>query len=122
MRTRNICIFCWRWRSRAQKEVDRISCEEEERISRGYDIKTYFSIDGGDLARVRRAIVHTSENALLNLRYIPAARLIHVNTKWKSQNSDGFPLGMISGDWRSSMPDPDNQPKEEFRRVKLWTS
>jgi len=107
--------------SRAE-EVDRISCEEEERVSRGYDIKTYFSIDGGDLDRVRRAIIRTSENALLNLRYIPAARLIDVNTKWRSQKSDGFPIGVISGDWRSSIPEPGNQIKEEFRLVKLWTS
>ena len=34
--------------SRAE-EVDRISCEEEERVSRGFDIKTYFSVDGGQL-------------------------------------------------------------------------
>jgi hypothetical protein len=33
--------------SRAE-EVDRISCEEEERISRGFDIKTYFSVDGAN--------------------------------------------------------------------------
>ena len=35
---------------------------------------------------------------------------------------DGFPIGMISGDWRSSMPEPEKNLQEEFRLVKLWTS
>lgn len=107
--------------SRAE-EVDRISCEEEERVSRGYEIKTYFSVDGGHLERVRSAVVRTSENPLLNLRYVPAARLVHVNNKWRTQKSDGFPVGMVSGNWRSSMPEPENNPSEEFQLVKLWTS
>lgn len=103
-------------------EVDRISCEEEERVSRGYAIQTYFSVDGGHLQRVRRAVARTSENTFLNLRYIPAARLVHVNSQWRAQKSEGFPLGMVSGDWRSSMPEPDANLKEEFKLVKLWTS
>ena len=108
--------------SRAE-EVDRISCEEEERVSRGFDIKTYFSVDGANFERVRKAVAHTSDNSLLNLRYVPAARLVHVNYKWRSQREgDGFPMGMISGDWRSSMPEPEKNLKEEFRLVKLWTS
>lgn len=104
------------------EEVDRISCEEEERVSRGYEIKTYFSVDGGHLERVHKAVARTSENALLNLRYVPAARLVHVNYKWRSQRSDGFPIGLISGDWRSSVPGPESNLKEEFKLVKLWTS
>lgn len=107
--------------SRAE-EIDRISCEEEERVSRGYEIKTYFSIDGGHTDRIRKAVARTSENALLNLRYIPAVRLIHVNSQWRSQKTEGFPIGMVSGDWRSSIPEPDANLKEEFRLVKLWTS
>jgi superfamily II DNA or RNA helicase len=107
--------------SRAE-EIDRISCEEEERVSRGYEIRTYFSIDGGQVDRVRKAVAKTSENALLNLRYVPAARLIHVNTQWRSQKTEGFPIGLISGDWRSSIPEVDANLKEEFRLVKLWTS
>ena len=83
--------------SRAE-EVDRISCEEEERASRGYEIQTYFSMDGGHLERVRKAVVRSSENALLNLRYVPAARLVHVNYQWRSQRSEGFPIGLVSGD------------------------
>jgi superfamily II DNA or RNA helicase len=107
--------------SRAE-EIDRITCEEEERLSRGYDIRTYFSIDGGDFDRVQKATVRTSENTLLNLRYIPAARLIHVNYKWRSQEDAGFPIGMISGNWRSSMPDTASNSKETYQLVKLWTS
>ncbi|MGH9849547.1 MAG: DEAD/DEAH box helicase [Blastocatellia bacterium] len=106
--------------SRAE-EIDRISCEEEERVSRGFEINTYFSVDGHP-DRVRRAVARSSETALLNLRYVPAARLIHVSTKWRSQRNDGFPLGLVSGDWRSSMPDLDSNFKEQFRLVKLWTS
>jgi len=104
------------------REVDRISCEEEERVSRGYEIQTYFSVDGGHLERVRKAVVRTSEHALLNLRYVPAARLVHVNYQWRSQLSEGFPIGLISGDWRSSMPGPESNIKEAFQLVKLWTS
>lgn len=104
------------------EEIERITCEEEERISKGFEIRTYFSIDGGQIDRVRKATVQSSESSLLNLRYIPAARLVHVNTKWRSQQSDGFVMGMISGDWRSSLPSDDNNSREPFRLVKLWTS
>ena len=107
--------------SRAE-EIDRISCEEEERVSRGYEINTYFTVDGGHLERIRKAVVRSSENALLNLRYVPAARLVHVNKQWRAQKSEGFPIGVVSGDWRNSMPEPDSNFKEEFRLVKLWTS
>ena len=107
--------------SRAE-EVDRISCEEEERTSRGFSIQTYFSIDGGNTDRVKRAAIKAGGEPLLNLIYVPAARLVHVNEKWRAQQNDGFPIGMTTGEWRSSMPEDDTQTREEFRRVKLWTS
>lgn len=107
--------------SRAE-EVDRISCEEEERVSLGYVVQTYFAVDGGEIDRVRRATARTSETSLLNLRYIPAARLVHVNTQWRAQRSEGFPIGLTSGDWHSSMPNANNNIREDLRLVKLWTS
>jgi hypothetical protein len=45
-----------------------------------------------------------------------------VNEKWRAQKTDGFPIGMVSGEWRASMPDPDEPQREDFRRIKLWTS
>jgi hypothetical protein len=108
--------------SRAE-EIDRISCEEEERLSRGFEVKTYFSVDGGASDRVQKAIARTSENSFLNIRYVPAARLVHVNNHWRSDSDKkGFPIGLISGDWRASMPEPNPQQIEEFRYVRLWTS
>ncbi|MFH1998329.1 MAG: DEAD/DEAH box helicase [Planctomycetota bacterium] len=104
------------------EEIDRISCEEEERLSRGYEVKSYFSIDGGHFERVQNAIVRSSDTHLLNLRFIPAARLYHVNSQWRSQRTEGFPFGMISGNWRSSLPDFDPNAREDYRLVKLWTS
>jgi len=107
--------------SRAE-EVDRISCEEEERVSKGFEVRTCFSVDGGTFERVRTAVARSSETSLLNLRYIPAARLVHVNKQWRAQKTEGFPIGLTSGDWRSSLPGPTDQLREEFRLVKLWTS
>ena len=74
------------------------------------------------MARVRKATAHTSENTLLNLRYIPAARLVHINYKWRSWRDEGFPLGLTSGDLRASLPETGSQLREPFRLVKLWTS
>jgi superfamily II DNA or RNA helicase len=107
--------------SRAE-EVDRISCEEEERVSSGYEVSTYFAVDGGDFGSISKASAQSSEARLLNLRYMAAARLYHVNSQWRSQRTEGFPLGLTSGDWRSSMPGSNDNIRETFRLVKLFTS
>ncbi len=107
--------------SRAE-EVERITCEEEERVSRGFELKSYFSIDGGQFERVQKAVARSGDTHLLNLRFMPAARLVHINTQWRFQKTEGFPMGMTSGNWRSSLPDPDPKLREEYRLVKLWTS
>ena len=104
------------------EETARITCEEEERISRGYQVESFFHVDGGDFASIRLAMARTDGNHLLNLRFIPAARLVSLNKGWRSQKTEGFPIGMTSGNWRNSMPEPDPDAHEEYRLVKLWTS
>ena len=103
-------------------EIARITCEEEERISRGYQIDSFFHVDGGDFSSIRKAAVRTDGNHLLNLRFIPAARLVNLNRGWRTQKTEGFPMGMISGNWHGSMPEPDSDSREDYRIVKLWTS
>ena len=104
------------------EETARITCEEEERISRGYQIESFFHVDGGDFASIRWAVARSGDSHLLNLRFIPAARLVSLNRGWRSQRTEGFPMGMTSGNWRSSMPETDPDAYEEYRLVKLWTS
>ena len=104
------------------EETARITCEEEERISRGYQTESFFHVDGGNFASIRSAVARSGDSRLLNLRFIPAARLVSLNKGWRSQKTEGFPIGMTSGNWRNSMPEPDPDAREEFRIVKLWTS
>ncbi len=107
--------------SRAE-ETARITCEEEERISRGYDIESFFHVDGGNFSDYRLAKAQSADSHLLNLRFIPAARLISLNKGWRSMGTEGFPIGMTSGNWYGSLPDPDPDAPEDYRLVKLWTS
>ena len=104
------------------EETARITCEEEERISRGYQVESFFHVDGGDFASIRWAVARSGDSHLLNLRFIPAARLVSLNKGWRSHKTEGFPIGMTSGNWHSSMPEPDPDAREEYRIVKLWTS
>ena len=104
------------------EETARITCEEEERISRGYQLESFFHVDGGDFESIRWAVARSGDGHLLNLRFIPAARLVSLNKGWRSQKTEGFPMGMTSGHWRSSMPEPDPDAREDHRIVKLWTS
>lgn len=101
-------------------EVDRISCEEEERVSKGFEIETYFAVEG-TLERVRRAVVKVGDDSLMNIRFMPAARLIYLNRKWRSTQFNQFPLGLTNGFWKSSMP-PLEEQKEPHKFVTLWTS
>jgi superfamily II DNA/RNA helicase len=100
----------------------RIGCEEEERISQGYDIQTYFSVPDG-MQKVRRTHILQSGEDLLHLSYIPAAKLIHVNHKWKSHQEEGFLIGERSGFWKNKrsndeIKDPN---AETVRAIKLYT-
>ncbi len=98
---------------------DRISCEEEERLSQGYKLDIYFSVPGG-LDRIIEAKVKSDREDYLNIRYIPAARLVHVNKGWWNSEETGFPMGMISGLWKKSISGDPN--KEQENRVKLYTT
>ena len=104
------------------EETARITCEEEERISRGYQIESFFHVDGGDFASIRSAVAKSDDSHLLNLRFIPAARLVSLNKGWRTQRTEGFPIGITSGNWRNSLPERDSDTIEEYRIVKLWTS
>lgn len=99
-------------------EVNRISCEEEERLSMGFDISTYFTVKGG-LNRIKTAIIKDGDDALLKLRFIPAATLIKLNEKWRTRSEPGFLINLKTGFWKKKKDLTDNQ--TEIKRVRLFT-
>ena len=104
------------------EERARITCEEEERISLGYQIDSFFHVDGGDFSIIRQATATSGGNHLLNLRFIPAARLVSVNRGWRAERTEGFTIGLTSGNWHKSMPAQEANAEEDHRLVRLWTS
>lgn len=102
-------------------EMDRISCEEEERLSKGYDIHTYFSIPGG-METVQVAKIKNAEDDFLKISYIPAARLVQINNRWRTAKEDGFLMGMRTGYWkRLTQLEKKDESSEDMRMVKLYT-
>jgi superfamily II DNA/RNA helicase len=103
---------------------ERISCEEEERTSMGFDIEQYFSFSGSLNQTKQLSIAHAGE-PMLNLIYDQSASLIQLNKKWKvskSEDNPGFAIGKASGRWlradEISNPDPDDAPTY----VQLYTT
>jgi superfamily II DNA/RNA helicase len=100
----------------------RISCEEEERISRGFQIETYFSAPDGDMNRVRRATLKSDTDEFLHLHFIPAANLVQINRKWRNTEKEGFTLGLMSGFWKTGNLEDRPADAEDIRDVKLYTT
>ena len=100
------------------EEIDRISCEEEERLSEGFNLDTYFSVPGG-MNSIVTGMVKSDEEDFLKLQFIPAAKLVQINTKWRTVKEEGFPIGMTTGRWKKNNQEERN---EEIKRVQLYTT
>jgi len=101
------------------EQQDRITCEEEERISQGFDISTYFQVENMDAAV--KANINIDKQELIHLRYVPAMRLIYVNKKWRIAKEKGFPLGLNTGLWKKANFNQEAA-QEPIRNVMLYTS
>ncbi|MEX2566428.1 MAG: Zn-binding domain-containing protein, partial [Cyclobacteriaceae bacterium] len=79
---------------------ERISSEEEERMSSGYEMEQYFNYPKG-IDQTSKAILKTSDHPLMNIIYCPATRLIQINKKWRASKGEdaGFIIGKVSGKW-----------------------
>ena len=102
-------------------ELQRITCQEEERSRKGFKIETYFSLDSG-MDNIIEARVNLAEQKLIHIHSIPSARLVHVNFKWKTSQENGFALHLKNGYWQNKEQEKDESRKDDIRKVKLYTT
>lgn len=101
---------------------DRITCEEEERRRRGYNIRTAFRFarDTGGIPRVQEADVMVGESVILHLVYAPAATLLKINHGWRSEPRTGFLVNMENGEiWIPPYTSQRTSQSENFTPVLL---
>lgn len=103
-------------------EMQRITCQEEERTRKGYDIKTYFSVDD-DFSRMMQAEIIHEGAKLMHIHSIPAARLVHINHKWRNTpEKTGYPLNLKNGQWQNKKQENEEGQNDNVRRVRLFTT
>jgi len=106
------------------RPVERISSEEEDRTSSGYDIDQFFYYPKG-MESTLQSTLTVSGYPLLNLTFCKATRLILVNNRWRrAKNTDeGFLIGKTSGKWlRQVEKDHPAREKDPDATVKLYTT
>ncbi len=90
------------------QRIERITCEEEERLRAGYTMTTYYRFASD--ARRQTAAAHAADARpddlpLLSLSYSPAATIYRVNHGWRRSREGGFSIDTQKGIWGAS---PDN--------------
>ncbi|NLO03856.1 MAG: hypothetical protein GX126_16320 [Bacteroidales bacterium] len=102
-------------------ELQRITCQEEERTRRGFDIRTYFAVEGG-FESITEAIVKLQKEKLLHIHSIPSARLVNISFKWRSSPENGYALNLKNGYWQTKKQETDESNTDDIRRIKLFTT
>lgn len=106
------------------KLMERISSQEEERASSGYDIEQYFSFSGG-IRNTQKCLLSFNGELLLELRYGPSARLLQLNRKWrrsKPGDENGYNIGLNTGFWKNPSEEEKEPEKDPIKRVHVYAT
>jgi very-short-patch-repair endonuclease len=80
---------------------ERITCDEEERVRRGYRTSVHFRFaaasSGGD-RKVEADVGKDPNQPLFRAVFAPQANLFKVNHGWKGRNDDGFLINLATGE------------------------
>jgi very-short-patch-repair endonuclease len=80
---------------------ERITCDEEERLRRGYHTSVHYRFatgTGGRLRRVEANVGTDPTQPLLRATFAPAATLYKVNHGWKQGKTEGFLVNLSNGE------------------------
>jgi len=102
-------------------QLQRITCQEEERTKKGYDIQTYFAVDGG-FENTTEGIVRVGDEKLLHIHYLPTCRIFKLNLKWRTSREYGFTINLKTGYWQSKKQKEEKGEADEIKDIKLFTS
>lgn len=106
------------------KLMERISSQEEERASSGYDIEQYFSFSGG-IRNTQKCQLSFGGELLLELRYGPSARLLQMNRKWKRSkpgDENGYNIGLNTGFWKNPTEEEKEPEKDPIKKVHVYAT
>ncbi|WP_029214555.1 DEAD/DEAH box helicase [Kallotenue papyrolyticum] len=108
------------------QRVERISCEEEERLREGYIVTTHYQF-ARDHDRLRRqmATLTGADMPALTLSYGPQATIWRINRGWRRMQQPGFALELQQRRWHKrpgeeDAPEPCNDSSEIAYGVQLF--
>ena len=120
--------YCIQLQDMVAQENEKITCQEEERSRKFYQLNTYFTSD--DTRTISMCELKTKNGThLANIRYIPSCRLTYILESKNENNANGFALDTKTGDWVSAermaiyMQKQEQHPEEpnNIKYVKLFT-
>jgi hypothetical protein len=100
--------------------VERITCDEEERVREGFFIETFYRFaPGPDGRALQERAVTTSAGGreLLLLTHATQATLWRVNHRWRRSDQNGFTLDKKTGYWARRPGDDDHAPDMETHDI-----
>ncbi|ERS15418.1 hypothetical protein Q668_05675 [Alcanivorax sp. PN-3] len=85
------------------QRATRITCDEEERMRQGYEVRTTFQFqqDGGE-AKAVRSQLNEDGDPVLKLQYAPAATVWRMNLGWRRRKEKeiyGYNINPVTGYW-----------------------
>lgn len=120
--------FCIQLQDMVAQENAKITCQEEERSRKSYQLRTFFSSDNTHAIKTCE-LKNENGTHLANIRYIPSCRLTYILESKNDKNANGFAFDTKTGDWVSAermaihMQKQQQHPEEpdNIKYVKLFT-